>query len=205
VIRRIRYSFLVVSLLISVATLPCACTPEERDLAWEIFMEWSDGRSGSALAGSTGDPEADAALDAGHAIRDIKKADDHMQNAVENEDVHEAGKAIELRPNDWTYRLRTATLMLQVSHVEWEGQFNAADRLVAKTPDQTPQYADQAIQQLEQVRAEFAYKDFTTYQCESLFERLSFYYKLRWDCCGGSKYDWDQYQRYKEDATRCRQ
>lgn len=200
-----RVFVLAVLLSVSAVTL-VACTPADRELAWEIFWEWFGEKGKSAVTGSTGNPEADAALSAAKVLEDIDKADAHMDKAEENEDVHEAGEAVALRPKDWTYRLRTATLMLKVSHVEWEEQFDAADNIVADNPGQTQQYADEAIEQLETVRSGFAYESFnTSYQCETLFSRLALYYKLRWDCCGGSKFDWDQYNRYTQDAERCKQ
>ena len=187
------------------------CTPEDRGHAWDLFVGWLGENGTSAFLGSTGDPETDASLNPGKVLKDIKKADDHMEKARENEDVHEAMKAVRLRPKDWTYRLSAATLMLEVSHVEWEDQFNEADKLAAENPWQTEYYASEAIRQLEEIRTEFGdriepgHHDFTSYQCETLFEQLAKYYKLRWDCCGHSKFDWDQYQRYKADAGRCDQ
>jgi len=194
-------------LLIAVA----GCTTEDREIAWDLFVGWLGENGTSAFLGSTGDPEADAALNPGEVLKDIKQADEHMEKARESKDVHEAIKAVRLRPKDWTYRLSIATLMLEVSHVEWEEQFDWADKLAAENPWQTEYYANEGIRQLEEVRAEFgdrvgtAEHDFTNYQCVSLFGQLAKYYKLRWDCCGHSKSDWDQYQRYKADAERCRQ
>ena len=197
--------FVLAVLLSSSAVTLVACTPADRDLAWEIFWEWFGEKGKSAVTGSTGNPEADAALSAAKVLEDIDKADTHMDKAEEDDDVREAFKAIELRPKDWTYRLKTATLMLKTSYVEWEDQFNAADEIVASNPGQSQQYADEAINQLETVKSGFADESYTTYQCETLFSKLALYHKLRWDCCGKSKFDWDQYQRYKQDSERCKQ
>ena len=192
-------------------TIVAGCTPEDREIAWDLFVGWLGENSTSAFLGSTGDPETDAALNPGKVLQDIKQADEHMEKARENEDVHEAMKAVRLRPKDWTYRLSTATLMLEVSHVEWEDQFEEADRLAKQNHAQIEYYASEGIRQLEEVRTEFGdrirpgHHDFTSYQCETLFEQLAKFYKLRWDCCGHSKFDWDQYQRYKADAGRCDQ
>jgi hypothetical protein len=200
---------IVLTCMVPVAV--AGCTPEDRETAWDLFVGWLGENGTSAFLGSTGDSETDAALNPGEVLKDIKQADEHMEKARKNQDVHEAMKAVRLRPKDWTYRLSAATLMLEVSHVEWEDQFNEADKLAAENPWQTEYYASEAIRQLEKVRAEFGDRvgsqehDFTNYQCESLFGQLAKYYKLRWDCCGHSKFDWDQYLRYKQDAERCRQ
>jgi len=202
-----RVFILAVLLSVSAVTL-VACTPADRELAWEVFWEWFGEKGKSAVTGSTGNPEVDAVLSAAKVLEDIDKADAHMDKAEEDEDIQEAQEAVALRPKDWTYRLRTATLMLKVNHVEYEEQFDAAENIVAQSQNkaQVKQFADEAINQLETVRSGFAYEGFnTTYQCEVLFQRLSQYYRLRWDQFGGSKFDWDQYERYKADAERCKQ
>jgi len=197
---------LILTVLLSISSVTLvACTPADRDLAWKIFWEWFGEKGKSMVTGSTGNPEADAALSAAKVLEDIDRADAHIDKAEEDEDVHEAFKAVELRPKDWTYRLRTATLMLKTSYVEWEEQFDAADQIITNNPGQTQQYADEAINQLETVKSRFADESYTTYQCETLFSKLALYYKLRWDKFGGSQYDWQQYERYKADAERCKQ
>ncbi len=202
-----RVFVLAVLLSVSAVTL-VACTPADRELAWEIFWEWFGEKGKSAVTGSTGNPEADAALGAAKVLEDIDKADGHMDKAEDDEDIHEAEKAVKLRPKDWTYRLRTATLMLKVNHVDYEAQFDEAENIVdqSKNMKQVKQFADEAINQLETVRSGFEYESFkTALQCKALHQRLARYYRLRWDKFGGSQSDFQQYERYKADAERCQQ
>ena len=200
--------FVLAVLLSSSAVTLVACTPADRDLAWEIFWEWFGEKGKSAVTGSTGNPEADAALSAAKVLEDIDKADTHMDKAEWGEDVKEAEKAVKLRPKDWTYRLRTATLMLKVNHVEYDAQFKEAESIVeqSKNTEQIKQFTDEAIKQLETVRSGFEYEPFkTSLQCKSIHARLARYYRVRWDQYGGSQYDYQQYVRYEGDAERCQQ
>lgn len=74
-----------------------------------------------ALLGS-GDDQTDAVLGAGMAVRGILEADNLEQNGFKDNDISKINKAIDMRPNDYSYRNSRGVLNLQ------KGDITAANK-----------------------------------------------------------------------------
>ncbi|MFC1991935.1 hypothetical protein ACFLVC_04360 [Chloroflexota bacterium] len=107
------------------------CGIEFESLALEILEEWADEHdinpttaggaanlARRAVAGSTGDEEADAAIGLGKMVSDIRKGDRIMEEARRNHDAAAMDAAIELRPNDWSYHNSRAAIALEENDLE---------------------------------------------------------------------------------------
>ncbi|MDA2922294.1 hypothetical protein MYX07_03445 [Patescibacteria group bacterium AH-259-L07] len=114
------------------------CTRTDTDIAIDFLTEWAvqegilneDGSptlktaADATIDSSTGDPQTDAALDAGErVVESIKKADVQLDkaNQVLGTDPPNTEKALDhvdqatkIRPNDWYIRNQRATLLAEV-------------------------------------------------------------------------------------------
>lgn len=113
-----------------------ACDPGDRDFLIEMGKEWAtehkvmteDGginwvtAGEKVLFGTTGDPEADAALDAGLVVHTLETADNLAQEGAESGDMDKIQTAIGMRPGDWSYHEQKGALLLA------QGDMDGADR-----------------------------------------------------------------------------
>ena len=82
-------------------------------------------------AGTTGDSELDAALEAGPVVHNFHQADKLSQQGLEEGDVDKIDQAIDLRPDDWSYYdKKAAVLYSQGNAIEAERNFEEAEWLV---------------------------------------------------------------------------
>ncbi len=122
-----------------------ACDPGDAEFLIDMGMEWAtehkvlneDGspNMGSVLkrtfGGSTGNPQADAALDAGIVVKTLETADDIAQAGAESGDMSKIQAAIGLRPGDWSYREQEGALLLAAGDKEGADQaFAQSNQLV---------------------------------------------------------------------------
>lgn len=68
--------------------------------------------AGTSLLGGSGDPETDAAVQAGAVIESIKAADDSANKALAIQDLKSADDAIKQRPNDYHYHVVRGVVLL---------------------------------------------------------------------------------------------
>lgn len=131
-------------LLVSVLLLgSAACTAEAKELAMAWFEDWVEENGTSMIAVGarwllgtpTGSEDVDAAIDAGRAIRDIKEADELVE---EGQKAQRAGdfdtaeekiqQAVKKRPNDWTYKLALSMVLRESGDTnEWTWYNSDAD------------------------------------------------------------------------------
>ncbi len=128
---------LLLGTLLSIMMLTGAgCSSGDTDLVLDFLKEWGrsrgvlDDKGGptagaiwyAATGGSTGDPQADAAIDAGLIVKSVKDTDKKLADAdvalAKNPpDYTVAGtkinSAIQARPNDWVVRNHKAMYMLE--------------------------------------------------------------------------------------------
>jgi len=121
-----------------------ACEPSDTEFLVEIGLEYAQEKGilnedgspnmltmGAYLLGGTGDPEVDAALDAGMVVRSLEDADRLAQEGAEEGDPSKIQAAINSRPGDWSYREQHAALLLSEGNLEdAEASFSESDRLI---------------------------------------------------------------------------
>jgi hypothetical protein len=109
------------------------CTEASRDLLMGFVQEWINTKfgidmtdtstSGRIIAGiklaallgrnSTGNQDADAALDTVKMVTTFARADNLMEQGRKSDNATAMDQAIALRPRDWSYRVSRATLALK--------------------------------------------------------------------------------------------
>lgn len=154
-------------LLIAALLMPLlltACEDADTEFLLDIAVEFaqekgllnSDGSPNLAtlgqyaLFGTTGDPGADAALEAGLVVKNLEDADRLAQEGAEEGDMDKIDAAINARPGDWSYReQRAALLMAQGDSQAAEQAMAEADQLVF---DQIQAGGDCATLRLNQLR-----------------------------------------------------
>jgi hypothetical protein len=135
-------------LLVAALTLPLmltACEESDTEFLLDLAIEFAQekgllnadgspnlGTMGQyALFGTTGDPEADAALDAGFVVKNLEDADQLAQEGAEEGDMNKINAAINARPGDWSYREQQAALLMAQGDMEGAEQAMAeSDQLV---------------------------------------------------------------------------
>ena len=131
--------------IILLSLISTACDPEDRDFLIEMGKEWAiehkvlteEGgidfvtAGQKVLFGTTGDPEADAALDAGLVVHTLETADNLAQKGAEEGDMEKIQAAIGMRPGDWSYHEQKGALLLgQGDQAGAEQAFAASNALV---------------------------------------------------------------------------
>jgi hypothetical protein len=211
-------------LLVGVLLLgSAACTAEGRELAMAWFEEWAKEKdvswlrtTGRWLTGyTTGDEDVDAALDAGRAIKDIKEADELMdqgQQAQQAGDLDTAAKkmdeAIKKRPEDWTYKISRGVVELlqedydsreEFDDSAWSGAiqqdlanghsyFDKEDDRKGTDGPAFMRYLNQSIQEHEQVKQTLESSGFKSdKQAWTTYGDLSRFYKERADRTGSAE------------------
>lgn len=122
---------------------------EMADLAAEMAAEWAvernlvteDGELNEIqigiylgqqyFMGTTGDPQLDAALNAGQVVRGVNSADDLAARGAADGDLALIDQAIEQRPGDWSYRDQRGALLMEQGNIDegWR-ELEAAERMV---------------------------------------------------------------------------
>lgn len=137
-----------------------------------------------AAGASTGDPDADAALDAFLVVKKINDADNLMDKGRQEHDPAPMDEAIKMRPGDWTYRLSRGTLALdQHDYDTAQTHFDEADRIAAERGIDPIWYAGRNIAELQALydeRLQDGIPMESTPQCRPFWERLAQSYELRW-------------------------
>jgi len=150
-----------------------------------------------AITGSTGDPEADAALSSDSAIAHIIQADEAEQRGWQTNDSRAFDEAVKLRPNDWKYRIARGTWQIMYYASPDMDSVNKdlalAESLLGPDKQERIAYAQQGIQQMEKAKKEagrpyvkgeqadlFAKRS----QCVTIFGRLAHYYNVLADQTG---------------------
>jgi tetratricopeptide (TPR) repeat protein len=83
------------------------------------------------LAGSTGDSELDAALEAGPVVHTLHQADKLSDEGLAEGDLGKIDQAISLRPDDWSYYDKKAAVLINQGNViEAERSFEESEWLV---------------------------------------------------------------------------
>jgi len=154
-----------------------------------------------ALTGSTGDAEADAGLNSDQTLKRIKEADEFAELARESSDPAYLDQAIQLRPDDWTYRLQRGALELQVN--QWpkydvvEQDFQRAQALLGPGKAERIQYAEQGIKEMEKVKSWRSQKLSVEPQaslfadarlCRNVFTQLYHYYSVLASATGNEEH-----------------
>lgn len=141
--------FLILSLLIAPILLT-SCDPEDVDFLAELAVEYAQGKGilneegdlkwrtlvTYGVAGTTGDRETDAALQAGVVVKGMESADELAQQGAEEGDPKKIQSAINIRPGDWSYREQHAALLM----AQGDGNgaiaaFEASDQLINERID----------------------------------------------------------------------
>ncbi len=138
--------------LVALALLPLLSACEDTamlDFLAEVAVEWAQEKGiltaentvdwiqvgayqlQRAVAGSTGDSELDAALEAGPVIHNFHQADKLSDEGLAEGDVGKIDQAISMRPDDWSYYdNKAAVLVTQGNAEEAERNLEEAERLV---------------------------------------------------------------------------
>ena len=158
-----------------------------------------------AYTGSTGDKDADAALSTGDIMKNFVEAEKLMAQGRKNQDKEAMSIAISMWPNDWSYRLSLAALLLEKrANADAADQFAKVDWILAKQKGANLQYANQGIRELEGVRNRINHDYGTYYQCEVLHNRLAILYHERYSFSKDEN-DLEQAKQYEKDAKNCKQ
>jgi hypothetical protein len=137
--RRARRRLFLALCSLLIASSITACDPEDQEFLIDMGIEWAvqhqvlteDGGINwktvgtKAILGTTGDPEADAALEAGLVVKTMETADDLAQTGAQEGDLGKIESAINMRPGDWSYREQQGALLLA------QGDTEAADQAFA--------------------------------------------------------------------------
>jgi hypothetical protein len=173
---------------------------DDRDLVEAFFEEWlevkdidpvnDDGSidpEGAARAGrrivtdSTGDDEADAALDAYDVVSDINEADKLMEEGRLYRDPAKMDQAIALRPDDWTYRSSRAALALDAGDMDtYQTHATAHFRLTDGGKVDPLWEANDTIKNFEKVEQRAFVSGWkSAEQCIALYHELAYGYQER--------------------------
>ena len=145
--RKILPFLLVVSLLLPLLS---ACQDTEMlDFLAELAVEWAREKGilnaennvdwiqvgayqlQRAVAGTTGDNELDAALEAGPVVHNFHQADKLSEQGLEEGNVDKIDQAINMRPDDWSYYDKKAAVLYKQGNVqEAERSLEEAEWLV---------------------------------------------------------------------------
>jgi hypothetical protein len=139
-------------MLIALALLPLLSACEDTamlDFLAEMAVEWGQEKGiltaentvdwiqvgayqlQRAVAGSTGDNELDAALEAGPVVHNFHQADKLSDQGLAEGDVDKIDQAINMRPDDWSYYdKKAAVLVIQGNATEAERSLEEAEWLV---------------------------------------------------------------------------
>ena len=108
-------------LVVALAAVLVACEAEDIALARSFIQEWIVSHPveiGKAELGiGSGDVLADAGVMGYEAVKDIKKADELMDEGRTKQSAEKMDEAIKIRPRDWTYQLSRSNLALQKGDV----------------------------------------------------------------------------------------
>ena len=157
-----------------------------------------------AYTGSTGDKDADAALGTRAMLENFLKAERLMEDGRMFRDRDKMARAIAMRPEDWSYRISMAVLLLEErASAEAVEEFREADWIIAKQERSSLQYANQGIEELEDARRRMDF-DYGPYlRCHTLHKRLAAFYKMRY-WLSGDKYDLKWSEQFEQDAGLCK-
>lgn len=135
---------LLLSLALLLPLLLSACESSDTEFLVEIGLEYAQEKEilnedgsvnmmtmGAYLLGGTGDPEVDAALDAGLVVKTLEDADRLALEGAEEGDTDKIEAAINSRPDDWSYREQQAALLMSEGNLEdAEAAFAESDQLI---------------------------------------------------------------------------
>ena len=192
----------VIALLCAFALAIAACqfTPEDKELVRSFVEDWArskdvhpvkeDGslswsglwNAGSRIVtGSSGDPEADAVLDAYEMIKNLNEADKLMDKGREERDPVAMDQAIKKRPGDWTYRVSRSALALEQGDLAtYEAEEEAAYSIVDQRKTDPVWYASQNIKDLQVVHDKLAAQGWpNAEQCATVNAALAVHYQRR--------------------------
>ncbi len=197
------------------------CAPGDVDLVIEFMEDWARAKGihptnpdGSinlegvaniatrGMGGSTGDDQADAAIDAGTVIDNLRKADELMDEGRKNRDPVAMDRALAKRPNDWSYNLSRANLALERGDITGanENRNRAGTNVGGSRAQQT--MSEQDISELEDIRRRLNGQYQSSDQCATLYAHLGNAYGNRGQDTGSSR-DLDMQQGYYREADRC--
>jgi hypothetical protein len=164
------------------------------------------------VRGKSSDEEVDALLQAWKVIGNMRAADGHMNDARDlwaggkrDEAAEEMDKAIELRPDDWSYRLDRARLALESGDTDgFNDQMAEAHRGRGVTGADEVDFLNGAIDDLEDTE-DSSFKDGyeSGDQCRALYDGLSDLYNRRANA-NNSDSDRAMAQGYANQATYCK-
>jgi len=198
-----RYLILVAIIILIMSLLPLmtSCTPEGRELAIAFLEEWAAEKKidpgtpeglwnigKRTLGGSTGDEDADAAIDARKVILNLVEADKLMDEGRESGDIEKMNQAIAMRPDDWTYRVSKSNLSLKQGDIdEWSEEGLKGWEIVEKENNEktTVKYCTQNIDELEQVREDLDWKGYASNRHQYvIYNSLTTDYDVRYQWTG---------------------
>ena len=132
--RKIIPFLLIVSLLLPLLS---ACEDTEMvDFLAELAVEWAQEKGilnaennvdwiqlgayqlQRFAAGTTGDSELDAALEAGPVVHNLHQADELSEQGLEEGNVDKIDQAIDMRPDDWSYYDKKAAVLYKQGNVQ---------------------------------------------------------------------------------------
>lgn len=165
---------------------------------------------------STGDPEVDAALKSDNVILKISKADELVDQGWKENNPRFFDQAIQLRPEEWKYRLDRAAWNLDyyatpnMSKVDKD--FQVAESLLGPDKDERLRYANHGIELMEKVKTVMA-KPYRKgeqaplfnrpHDCRTTFTQLAQFYNMRADLTG-SDGDREMAAQYQRDLGQCK-
>lgn len=158
-----------------------------------------------AYTGSTGDKDADAALGTRDVLMNFLEAERLIEEGRMFRDREKMARAIAMRPEDWSYRISMAVLLLEErASAEAVEEFREADWIIAKQERSSLQYANQGIQELEDARRRMDF-DYGPYlRCYELHKRLATFYNIRYSH-SNDPYDLKWSEQFEKDANNCKQ
>lgn len=196
VIKSVKITSLLLAILILMTSL-ASCTEGGKELLMGFVQEWINtkfdidttdtsliGRAEAAVRianlltqRSTGNPDADAALGTVKMAMNYAQAESLMDQGRKKDDPALMDQAIQLRPDDWSYRVSRATLALKDDQLGiQDANLERAGELVRKENNKASalRYYTQQINEVE------AYKNSGELDRDRLEAQAAAYAQLYW-------------------------
>lgn len=206
---RIR-QFIFILLFVAGAALLGGCSEVDEAMLNDFVTSWvldnADKVFSHTAFGSSGDPTVDAVLDARSVLGSIEKADKLMDEGRNKRDPAKMDEAIELRPNDISYRAARAALALEQGDMKtYQAHNEAAAQIVAGGEVNGEWALTRNIEEYENVedRIGSSVSGFSSNaQCRELYLGLSELYSQRGELTGNAN-DTSMAQGYRNQAEYC--
>ncbi len=180
---RVKLLLLIPVVLFPILLSGCSAADEEMLNAFILdFIVNNAGKvAGRAIFGGSGDDWVDGVFDIKEVMDELNKADKLMDEGLRDNDPKKMDEAINLRPNDWSYRTRRGAYALGNGDVDtFNEHFNHANGLFDNDDTGQLSYLNDAIDQFEDLEDRTSYgPDGLDTDCSTMYTTLSQLYADR--------------------------